>query len=203
MHETLAPSEHVRGEQLSARRLFEPAYRSRHGCDFARNHGKCWTVGHVVHIESACDPVRQVRCGERGSSAITVMNVAASAGSGIADAATSGAGRAAASGGVGGSTLTATAGTNVAGSGGAPGAGASAGSSGAMLSTAGTASGTGGVGMAETTTSEPACATKPLGAGDHTYMIKSANGLEYSYILSCPKQSTKPSTRSCSCIGTL
>jgi polyhydroxybutyrate depolymerase len=64
-------------------------------------------------------------------------------------------------------------------------AGATAGVAGAAAGTVAVA-GTGGSG-ADSALGQAACTNTPLGAGDHTYTIKSANGLEYEYILSVPK----------------
>jgi poly(3-hydroxybutyrate) depolymerase len=87
---------------------------------------------------------------------------------------------AAGSGGASGAAVSGTAGVGVAaGSGGAPSAAGASGSAGA----AGAAGG-----AIEMPMGPPAgCPATPLAVGDHEFMIKSANGQDYSYILTIPK----------------
>jgi poly(3-hydroxybutyrate) depolymerase len=74
-------------------------------------------------------------------------------------------------------------------------AGAAAGSGGSAV--AGTAGAAGAAGAPEMMPAGPpeGCPAMPLAAGDHEFMISSANGLEYKYILSVPK-SVDPNTKS-------
>jgi polyhydroxybutyrate depolymerase len=90
----------------------------------------------------------------------------------------SGTGPAAGSGGAGGAAATGTA-SAAAGSRGASGAAGVAG----MLGTAGAP----GAPMTMPAGPPADCPQMPLAAGDHEYTLKSANGIEYKYILSVPK----------------
>lgn len=133
-----------------------------------------------------------------GAQAVSVagMSGAGAAGSsatptGVAGASSSAsAGAAAGSGGSAGSSVGAAAGSGVAGMAGVAGVSGSvgaAGTSGAAAAANSAGAAAGAAGAAPSAGPPAGCPQTLLTAGDHTYMIDSANGQKYEYILSVPK----------------